>query len=181
VVAAHVGRPLVDQLLGVQAVLGVAIQLVELLPFFDLRLGGKLNRKPENASVAKFRHGHGRKVHFSAKLLSDLLRDNQAESNAVAVVARCALDKAEEFEQFILVRVWNPYTSINDGYLEELPWLLAYRAGVLLDYFSFDSHAPRLGKFEGVGLQVQNHLHDALLVGVDEWTELLRARHALLD
>jgi hypothetical protein len=94
-------------------------------------------------------------------LLAEVLGDHEAETDSIPVEAARVLNKSKEFEQIFLVLLGNANSRVLDSDLEEVKF-------ALFDDADDDVDASAPGELECIRLKAEKHLHDALLVGVDE-------------
>ena len=110
---------------------------------------------------------HRLEADLASELLDNFLRDNEAEPDSILVVLGCALDEPEQLEQLVLVLVRDADSSVIYRYLQILAASLRFRLQDLRRH----NDASTLGELESIRLQIQQHLHDPLLVRVEERAE----------
>lgn len=98
----------------------------------------------------------------SIKLFNNLLANDKSKSDPWCVRDSRSFMHTKEFEQFILIFLWNSNSSILYSYLK------VFRV-ILNDYFYKYFDFSVLCKLNGVWLYVQKNLHYSLLVTNKYW------------
>ena len=89
----------------------------------------------------------GLTCYLTIKLVNNLLWDHQPDSYSLGIILGSILGESEKFEEFVLVMVWNPNSSIDYWHNESLVSVYG-----LVDS-NWDVNWTFLSEFQGVGLQ----------------------------
>jgi len=141
----------------------VVLHLLHLLIGF-LRL--QFKSKEELCAVLLLRIGNRLEVDYPSKLFDDPLRNNKSEPYSILIVLLCALNESKELEYLVLVLPWNADSSILDYHFQILSFLL-------VDNLHSNGHTAFPGELQRIRLEVEQHLHDSLLICVEYWIEFI--------
>ena len=112
-----------------------------------------MNGELEHTSLILF----GFKIHRTVELLNDVFRNNKAKSDPVSIHVIVVINESKKLKQLSLVFFGDSNAGVHYLYLQVL-----FR--ILFEYRNHNLNTSFLSKFECIGLQPQQNLHNPLLI-----------------
>lgn len=101
----------------------------------------------------------GSKWNMAIEQLNNLARDHETKTNSIHIHLKIVLDKAEELKKLVLISLRDPYSSVWDRNFQKLFIGLSR-----LNYLNRCSDLSRLCKFDCIRLEIDENLHDPILI-----------------